>query len=79
MRVVNMHEAKSQLSKLVQAAVDGEPFVIARAGKPLVKVVALETEGTQGRRTGFLSGLLVPDDFDEMYADEIQAMFEGRS
>ena len=79
MRVVNMHEAKSQLSKLVQAAVDGEPFVIARAGKPLVKVVALESQGTQGRRTGFLKGLLVPDDFDRMYADEIQAMFEGRS
>ena len=79
MRVVNMHEAKSQLSKLVQSAVDGEPFVIARAGKPLVKVIALESQGGQGRRTGFLKGLLVPDDFDQMYADEIQAMFEGRS
>lgn len=75
-----MHEAKSQLSKLVQSAVDGEPFVIARAGKPLVKVVALEAQGAQGRRTGFLQGLglLVPDDFDQMAADEIEAMFEGR-
>ena len=78
MRVVNMHEAKSQLSKLVQAAVDGEPFVIARAGKPLVKVVALDAPTTGGRRTGFLRGFLVPDDFDRMGADEIQAMFEGR-
>lgn len=78
-RVVNMHEAKSQLSKLVQSAVDGEPFVIARAGKPLVKVVALEAQGPQGRRTGFLRGFLVPDDFDRMAADEIQEMFEGRS
>ncbi|MDE2696461.1 MAG: type II toxin-antitoxin system prevent-host-death family antitoxin [Chloroflexota bacterium] len=79
MRTVNMHEAKSQLSKLVQSAVDGEPFIIARAGKPLVKVVALETQGTTGRRTGFLRGFLVPDDFDRMAADEIQEMFEGRS
>lgn len=79
MRVVNMHDAKSQLSKLVQAAVDGEPFIIARAGKPLVKVVALDAPTTAARRTGFLRGFLVPDDFDRMGADEIQAMFEGRS
>ena len=41
MRVVNMHEAKTHLSRLVKAAAEGEPFAIARAGKPLVKVVAL--------------------------------------
>lgn len=77
MRVVNMHEAKSQLSKLVQAAVDGEPFIIARAGKPLVKVVSLEAPASGGSRTGFLRGISVPDDFDRMGADEIETMFEG--
>ena len=45
MRVVNMHEAKTHLSRLVKAAAEGEPFVIARAGEPLVKVVALDVPG----------------------------------
>ena len=78
MRVVNMHEAKSQLSKLVQAAVDGEPFIIARSGKPLVKVASLEAPTTAARRTGFLPGISVPLDFDRMGAEEIEAIFEGR-
>ena len=42
MKTVNMHDAKTNLSRLVAAAVAGEPFIIARAGKPLVKVEALE-------------------------------------
>ena len=78
MRVVNMHEAKTQLSKLVQAAVDGEPFIIARSGKPLVKVVSLEAPATVPRRTGFLPGIAVPPDFDRMGATEIEAIFGGR-
>ena len=78
MRVVNMHEAKTQLSKLVQAAVDGEPFIIARSGKPLVKVVSLEAPATAPRRTGFLPGIAVPLDFDRMGATEIEAIFGGR-
>ena len=41
MRIVNMHEAKTHLSRLVKAAAEGEPFVIARAGKPVVKVTAV--------------------------------------
>ena len=77
MRVVNMHEAKTHLSKLVQAAAEGEPFVIARAGTPLVKVVPLaEPVQKPKRRLGFYSGeLSVPDDFDTMMADEIKEMF----
>ena len=79
MRTVNMHEAKTHLSRLVQAAVDGEPFVIARAGKPLVKVVSIEVrEGTEARRTGFMAGeISVPRDFDRMGRREIEALFEG--
>lgn len=70
----NMHEAKTQLSKLVEQAVNGEPFVIARSGKPLVKVVAIEAAAP--KRIGFLPGRVsVPADFDTMAADDIAEMF----
>lgn len=79
MRTVNMHEAKTHLSRLVDAAAKGEPFVIARAGKPLVKVVAIGAEpAAAARRTGFLKGQFnVPDDFDTMFQAEIEEMFYG--
>ena len=79
MRTINIHEAKTQLSKLVEKAAKGEPFVIARAGKPLVKVVPLETPvASQIRRLGFMAGRIrVPDDFDRMGATEIEQMFGG--
>ncbi len=77
MKTVNMHEAKTHLSKLVDAAVRGEPFVIAKAGKPMVKVVMVEHDAP--KRTGFLKGQIeIPADFDDMGADEIQDLFEGR-
>ena len=79
MRTVNMHEAKTHLSRLVAAAASGEPFVIARAGKPLVKVVAVDSpaDGTT-RRLGFLEGqFTIPEDFDRIGAAEIEAMFDG--
>ena len=74
-----MHQAKTQLSKLVEAASKGEPFIIARAGKPLVKVVALdEAPAPAPRRRGFMAGIFkVPADFDDLYAEEIVDMFEG--
>ncbi len=78
MRKVNMHEAKTHLSRLVREAVAGDPFVIARAGKPLVRVIAVETPRYGSRRTGFLKGrIAVPDDFDTMGASEIEAAFNG--
>jgi prevent-host-death family protein len=74
-RTVNIHEAKTQLSKLVDQAVNGEPFVIAKAGKPLVKVTALDAPAAP-RRLGFLAGeITVPDDFDRMGEAEIAALF----
>jgi prevent-host-death family protein len=77
MKIVNMHEAKTQLSKLVDLATKGEPFVIAKAGKPLVQVTALDAPRAP-RRLGFLEGQMsVPDDFNEMGEDEIAALFEG--
>ena len=76
MHTVNMHDAKTHLSRLVEAAAAGEPFIIARAGRPLVKVVPLEASEAAGRRTGFLNGR-VPDDFDAMGADAITKAFGG--
>ena len=77
MKTVNIHEAKTQLSKLVEEASQGESFIIAKAGKPLVKVTALGTAaGAQARRLGFLDGQIsVPDDFDQMGRDEIERLF----
>ena len=79
MRTVNMHEAKTHLSRLVKAAAEGEPFVIARAGKPVVKVTAVDApDAGSGARLGFLAGQIrVPDDFDRMGAEAIQSMFSG--
>ena len=78
MRTVNIHEAKTQLSRLVEAAARGESFVIAKAGRPMVKVVPLDVPAADARRRlGFLAGQAeVPDDFDRMGADEIAALFE---
>jgi len=79
MRTVNIHEAKTQLSRLIELAVRGEPFIIAKAGKPLVKVTALEVPvGAQVRRLGFMAGqITVPGDFDRMGGDEIADLFAG--
>jgi prevent-host-death family protein len=77
LKTVNIHEAKTQLSRLVEAASRGEAFVIAKAGKPLVKVTALNTPvGSQVRRLGFMAGQIsVPDDFDRMGEEEIERVF----
>lgn len=79
MQTVNIHEAKTHLSRLVDQAAKGEPFIIAKAGRPLVKVMPLDapTAG-QVRRLGFLAGeIAVPDDFDRMGSAEIEHLFEG--
>jgi prevent-host-death family protein len=79
-RTVNIHEAKTQLSRLVDSAAKGEPFIIAKAGKPLVKVTALDAPSPpQMRRLGFMAGQIsVPDDFDTMGRAEISQLFEGK-
>lgn len=77
MKAVNIHEAKTHLSRLVEEAARGEPFIIAKAGKPLVKVVTLEAPSSREvKRIGFLAGHIdVPDDFDRMRREEIEALF----
>ncbi len=79
MKTVNMHEAKTHLSRLVDLAEKGEPFIIAKAGRPAVKVMAIDAEAPKPvKRRGFLAGqITVPEDFDEMMRDEIIALFEG--
>ena len=76
MRTVNIHEAKTHLSRLVEEAVKGESFIIAKAGKPLVKVTALHVPAAgQVNRIGFMVGeIAVPDDFDRMGSTEIEQM-----
>ncbi len=77
MLTINIHEAKTHLSRLVERAAKGESFVIAKAGKPLVKVVALDApEASAIKRLGFMSGqITVPDDFDRMGEGEIERLF----
>ncbi|MBW1720775.1 MAG: type II toxin-antitoxin system Phd/YefM family antitoxin [Deltaproteobacteria bacterium] len=79
METINIHEAKTHLSRLVDEAARGKAFVIAKAGKPLVKVVPLADEEKQGNgKLGFMSGSIsVPDDFDTMGGSEIRVFFEG--
>lgn len=76
-RTVNIHEAKTHLSRLVEAAAKGEPFIIARAGRPLVKVIALDAPAHDERkRLGFLEGdITIPDDFDDLGREQIAELF----
>jgi prevent-host-death family protein len=75
MHIVNIHEAKTQLSRLIDAAVNGEPFIIAKAGKPLVKVTSLDAP-KEPHRLGFLEGeIAVPRDFNSMGEAEIAKLF----
>jgi antitoxin (DNA-binding transcriptional repressor) of toxin-antitoxin stability system len=77
MQTVNIHEAKTNLSRLIEKAVRGKPFIIAKAGKPLVKVSRLDTpSATQIKWVGFMNGqITVPPPFDRILV--AQAMVEG--
>lgn len=81
MQTINIHDAKTQLSKLVEQAAQGEPFIIAKAGKPLVRVMALDAPtGGQRRRLGFMAGqITVPEDFDRMGSAELEQLFGSGS
>ena len=73
-RIVTIDEAKKQLSKLVDQASKGEPFMIARRGKSLVKVSAVEVPNpAKVRRLGFMKGqIAIPEDFDRMGGFDIE-------
>lgn len=79
MTVVNTHEAKTHFSRLLERVAKGETIVIAKAGKPMARLMPLETDTPKLKsRIGFMDGEgAIPDDFDTMFADEIEAMFHG--
>ena len=79
MKTVGVHEAKTHLSRLIDQAVKGEPFVIAKGGTPMVKVMAIDTPtAAQQRRLGFMADQFnVPDDFDRMGSEDITRLFES--
>ena len=81
MQTVNIHEAKTHLSRLVDEAAKGNVFIIAKAGKPMVKVLPFaEGELTGAERLGFMTGeISVPDDFDSLAKSEMIQLFEGKS
>jgi len=83
MRTINIHEAKTHLSRLVEEAAKGEPFVIAKAGKPMVKVVRVDApDGTPKRRLGSMKGMFtLPENFEEIDKEldkEIEELFLGK-
>ena len=79
MRSVNIHEAKTHLSRLVEEAAAGEPFVIAKAGKPKVKVVPIDAPSAKAKRLGFMKGMYtLPETFEKIdrgLDKEIEKMF----
>ena len=79
MRIYDVNEARTDLSRLIERAVEGESFVIAKAGKPMVKVMAIDApEPLEVKRVGFMAGQIkVPDDFNAMGSDDIQEVFKG--
>jgi prevent-host-death family protein len=79
MHTVNIHEAKTQLSRLIKQAIKGESFIIAKAGRPVVKVTPLEMPKA-AQRLGFMAGeIKVPEDFDLMDGTEIAQLFSANT
>jgi prevent-host-death family protein len=79
MRSVNIHDAKTHFSRLVDDVADGESVVIAKAGSPVARLVPLDATPERPRSlVGFMAGRInIPDDFDRMDEDEIAAQFAG--
>ncbi len=79
MEVFNIHEAKTNLSRLLDAVQEGEPFIISKAGKPIARVTRLDAPRPEtAKRLGFLAGQIdVPEDFDRMGEADIAAIFGG--
>lgn len=79
MDTVNIHEAKTHLSRLLARAANGETVVIAKAGQPIAKLTPIDAPSAgKTRRLGFLESVFqIPDDFDTMGSDAMAGMFEG--
>ena len=81
MEMINIHQAKTHLSRLIDRLATGGGFIIPKAGKPVAKDLPLSApEADQVKRLGFMKGQLrVPADFDRMGSEEIESLFDGRS
>lgn len=78
MQVVNIDDAKTHFSKLIEAVTQGEKIVIAKAGKPAAMLVPMQTQKPV-RKPGAMKGKIkVAADFDSPLPDDVQAAFEGR-
>lgn len=79
MKSVNIHDAKTHFSRLIDSVADGESIVIAKAGSPVARLVPLDAQSDRPRSlVGFLAGrVIVPDDFDRMGETELAAQFDG--
>ena len=79
MATVNIHEAKTHLSRLLDEVSAGKEWVIAKAGKPLAKLVPIKP-AKPARKPGFLKGKIkISDDFDKPLPDELLDSFAGRA
>jgi prevent-host-death family protein len=78
MQTVNIHEAKTQFSRLVDAAAGGEEIIIAKAGKPAARLVPMERAKVTRRFGGLKGKVHIADDFDAPLTDDVIAAFEGR-
>ena len=75
---INIHQAKTQLSKLVEEAAQGEEIVIAKAGKPIAKLVQLEKTERKQRTPGGMKGQIwIADNFDEPMSEEELSLWYG--
>ena len=80
MTTVNVHEAKTHFSALLERVAAGETITIAKAGRPVARLAPLEVAAAAGRRLGFLrERVRVPDDFDQMGAEEIAEAFRAEA
>ncbi len=76
---INIHSAKTQLSKLIEAAERGEEVIIARAGKPVAKLVALENQKSPRKAGSMKSVFEVPESFFDPLPEDILDAFEGKA
>jgi prevent-host-death family protein len=78
MKTVNIHEAKTHLSRLAEEVAGGEEIIVAKAGRPMMKLVPIEKKPKQ-RKIGMLKGKMrIAKDFDAPLPDELLNAFEGR-
>lgn len=77
--VFNLYEAKTQLSKLVELAAAGEEIIIAKAGRPMARLVALGAPARRREPGGWEGRVVITDDFDAPLPDDLLAAFEGRA